>query len=330
MCKDCRRQFVAHHSEPGYSEDFKQICLKDYAEGKSFRAIERARGVHHTTVITWAKKAGIAEIATAKSAEALTVGESAADTNLSSTNLSSTVSNKQAATFDIDIKTLSYPNTASAGVGISPAEPPPAGLVDEPVDERSEKAEAILLGALEAFTVQGYAAASMSQIAATAGVSKPTLYSYFKDKEGLFTALIEQILARARHPLDSLTIGHDPHAFPEDVFRQIARTVVTEFASNQRLLLLMRLIIGESGRFPELAKTFVREIEKPMFDQISAYLKFHPNVQVKDPMVTARIFVGALVHYLLIQYVLHGEEIVPLAGDRMIDGIVSRMMAEEI
>ncbi|MEL6355140.1 MAG: TetR/AcrR family transcriptional regulator, partial [Cyanobacteria bacterium J06627_28] len=309
---------------PGYSEDFKQICLKDYAEGKSFRAIERARGVHHTTVITWAKKAGIAEIATAKSAEALTVGESAADTNLSSTNLSSTVSNKQAATFDI--KTLSYPNTASAGVGISPAEPPPA----EPVDERSGKAEAILLGALEMFTVQGYAAASMSQIAATAGVSKPTLYSYFKDKEGLFTALIEQILARARHPLDSLTIGHDPHASPKDVFRQIARTVVTEFASNQRLLLLMRLIIGESGRFPELAKTFVREIEKPMFDQISAYLKFHPSVQVKDPMVTARIFVGALVHYLLIQHVLHGEEIVPLAGDRMIDGIVSRMMAEEI
>ena len=39
----------------------------------------------------------------------------------------------------------------------------------------------------------GYAAASMDRIAVATSVSKPTLYSYFQGKEGLFTALIQQV-----------------------------------------------------------------------------------------------------------------------------------------
>lgn len=44
-------------SPKGYSEDAKQICLKMYRDGSGFRAIERATGISHNTIINWVKQA---------------------------------------------------------------------------------------------------------------------------------------------------------------------------------------------------------------------------------------------------------------------------------
>ncbi len=57
----------------------------------------------------------------------------------------------------------------------------------------NKKAEQILKGALPEFLEHGYAATRMDQVAKTAKVSKQTLYSYFDDKEGLFTALVQYV-----------------------------------------------------------------------------------------------------------------------------------------
>src|SRR5471030_3424689 len=52
------------------------------------------------------------------------------------------------------------------------------------------KRRAILDVASEVFLAQGYAATSMSEIAARLGGSKGTLYNYFRSKEELFGAFI--------------------------------------------------------------------------------------------------------------------------------------------
>src|SRR5919197_1253535 len=52
------------------------------------------------------------------------------------------------------------------------------------------KREQILQGARRVFLAQGFDAASMGEIARAAGVSKGTLYVYFKDKEDLFEAIV--------------------------------------------------------------------------------------------------------------------------------------------
>ena len=126
---------------------------------------------------------------------------------------------------------------------------------DKPAKRNPEKASAILLGALEVFTTHGYAAASMDRIASAAGVSKPTVYSYFKDKEHLFIALIQQMTQRTDHTLQALQSGGISQMPPEEGLRLLATTVLENFVhDNQRLPTFMRLIIGESERFPELAK----------------------------------------------------------------------------
>ena len=59
ICVDCLRQFVIRNKMPrGYSDAFKQDCLKLYVNGMGLRGIERVKGVHHTTVITWIKQVG--------------------------------------------------------------------------------------------------------------------------------------------------------------------------------------------------------------------------------------------------------------------------------
>jgi transposase-like protein len=42
----------------GYSDDIKRECLELYLNGMGFRAIERVKGVHHTTIIYWVKQLG--------------------------------------------------------------------------------------------------------------------------------------------------------------------------------------------------------------------------------------------------------------------------------
>ncbi len=194
--------------------------------------------------------------------------------------------------------------------------------------DKSDKASAILTGALQVFTTQGYAAASMDRIATAAGVSKPTLYRYFQDKEALFLALVQKLTETNCHQMISgLQANLDLQSPPAVVLRQIATSVLSEFSSNHPLMTLMRLIIGESERFPELARTFVRDIEKPLFERLSFYLGAQPQLKLPDSMVAARIFAGSLVHYLIVQHVLHGDDILPLERDRMIDGLIHLLTA---
>jgi len=192
-----------------------------------------------------------------------------------------------------------------------------------------EKAAVILAGALEVFSEHGYAAASMERIAKAAGVSKPTLYKYFQDKEGLFLALVQQLTESNQARLPMLLAQSGDSMPPQELLKKIATSVINDFPRDKAVLKLMRLIIGESERFPHLAQTFVREIEKPLFEKFAAYFAQQTQLQISDPMVTARIFTGSIVHYLIVQKVLHGDGVLPLSSDRMVNGLVELITAQD-
>jgi AcrR family transcriptional regulator len=67
-------------------------------------------------------------------------------------------------------------------------------VLDRPAEETEDSAKRrqIVEGARTVFRVLGYDAASMGEIAKAAGVSKGTLYVYFKDKDELFQAIVEK------------------------------------------------------------------------------------------------------------------------------------------
>ena len=192
-----------------------------------------------------------------------------------------------------------------------------------------EKTEAILEGSMQEFLARGYAATSMDRVASTAKVSKATVYSHFKDKEGLFGALIQRLVRQKFQLIFGEADGEMLQLPPEVVLRNFANRALDIGANEPQFLNFMRLIIGESRRFPQLARAFVRNIEQNAFRHLCHYFTHCPHLShLADPEATARIFVGAIVHYNIVQEMLHGKDIMPMDRDRIVNGLIDLIVVK--
>ncbi|MEA5503079.1 TetR/AcrR family transcriptional regulator [Halotia wernerae UHCC 0503] len=189
----------------------------------------------------------------------------------------------------------------------------------------TNKPEQILQGAMQEFLQHGYADTSMDRVAATAGVSKQTLYSYFKDKEGLFTALIERIVSERFEFLFNSQILQGE---PEVVLHQLATTLLTQILNDQKYLSFIRLVFAESGRFPHLAQTFIRNGFGLGIQILTQYLASHPELKISDPEATARIFAGSVMSYIMTMEMLHGKHVMPMSSDRLINSLINLIIPQ--
>ncbi len=186
-----------------------------------------------------------------------------------------------------------------------------------------EKTEAILAGGMQEFLTHGFAATSMDRVAKSAGVSKATVYSHFQDKEGLFNALIRRLVEGKFRSIFDSDSNEVLQADPKIVLRALANRVLDTGMNDPLFLSFMRVVLGESGRFPKLARAFVRNIEQTAFKRLLQYFISCPGLNLSDPEATARIFVGTLVHYLIVQEMLHGKDILPMERDRLVENLVN-------
>ncbi len=191
-------------------------------------------------------------------------------------------------------------------------------------DLSAEKNEAILAGAMQEFLAHGYAGARIDRLVQAAGVSKATVYRHFPDKEALFIALIKRMACRKE--LFRLQNLQSYEEDPAEFLKHYALGMLENVADDPQVLTFLRIIVGESGRFPELARAFVTNIEKPSLDLLTDYLANHPKLNISDPEVTARAFIGTLIHFVMLSDVLHSGDIVPIDRDRLLNGLLALIM----
>ncbi|MGL5833007.1 MAG: TetR/AcrR family transcriptional regulator [Waterburya sp.] len=185
-----------------------------------------------------------------------------------------------------------------------------------------EKSAAILKGAMEEFLKHGYAGSSMDKVAKASGVSKATVYSHFSDKESLFNAVIQDLVQEKFQTVMSLDQPESLEQDPKKVLPEMVTKMLENTLSDRNFHNFIRIIIGESGRFPELAKAYVHNIAKPGITALTNYLKSHPELKLEDPEATVRIMVGSLVYFVMLQEMLHGKDIMPLESDRLVNTLV--------
>ncbi len=188
--------------------------------------------------------------------------------------------------------------------------------------ERSKseaKTKAILKGAMKEFLAHGYAATSMDKIAKTAGVSKATLYSHFGDKEGLFNAVMQDLAKDKFQTVMSLQKPQSLEQDPKIVLSAMATRMLDNAKSDRTFQNFVRIIIGESGRFPELAQAYVSNLAKPAIETLTQYFKSHPELKLDDPEATVRVMIGTLVYFVMLQEMLHGKDILPLENERLVN-----------
>jgi len=116
-----------------------------------------------------------------------------------------------------------------------------------------EKATAIINAARETFLSKGFDAASMDQIALTAGVSKRTVYNRFRSKEELFTAAIMETCGKLL-PVNLEDIAASLP--PEEFIRQVGRHFLEGILAPESLA-LRRIAAFEAQRTPSLGKAYL-------------------------------------------------------------------------
>jgi TetR/AcrR family transcriptional regulator, mexJK operon transcriptional repressor len=121
-------------------------------------------------------------------------------------------------------------------------------------NRNAAKRDAIHRAALEVFLRRGYTNASVDEIVTESGVSRQTVYNNFGGKEGLFLAVVDDVLDRF---LAAMTAVMDEVALGEsdDLARDLARLGAgwVALALQPEMAGLRRLIIGEAAAFPNLA-----------------------------------------------------------------------------
>jgi AcrR family transcriptional regulator len=161
--------------------------------------------------------------------------------------------------------------------------------VAQTITKREDRREIILDVARDCFLAEGFAATSMSTIAARLGGSKGTLYNYFKNKEELFAAMMQRVCGELQATL--FDIGPDGGG-PEARLTHFARTFLGHLM-NPEAMGIQRLVVSESGRFPQLGRVFYESGPKIVLGRIGDYLQELMDagrLRRTDPLIAAQHF----------------------------------------
>ncbi|QYJ06816.1 TetR/AcrR family transcriptional regulator [Qipengyuania flava] len=156
-----------------------------------------------------------------------------------------------------------------------------------PADEA--KREAILSAASDSFFAHGFAASSIEQIAADAGVSKVTVYNRFGDKRGLFTATVERECEKMR---GNLKVPDIPEGTLRERMTAIGEAMVA-FLSRPKMVQFERRIAAETEHEPAVGAAFLAagpNRMKQAFAQLIAAMHEAGEIEVKDPELAAEQF----------------------------------------
>ncbi len=159
-------------------------------------------------------------------------------------------------------------------------------------DDDSSKRSQIVEGARQVFMAQGFDAASMGEIARVAGVSKGTLYVYFKDKEKLFEAIVgQQCRAQAEQIFNLDPQDHDVEAVLTRLGIAYAQFVCRPGGASP-----IRAVIAIAERMPELGRRFYETGPAFGIAQLEGYLRAQVAagvLEVEDCELAAAQFMEA-------------------------------------
>lgn len=158
---------------------------------------------------------------------------------------------------------------------------------------RIERSRAkIVAAAADVFLREGFLGATMDQIASQADVSVQTIYSRFQSKETLFHEVVDALAGGATRSInrdvDELPDGIDPEVWLRRFAIKQLRTVLTP-----RLMQLRRMVIGESGRFPELGVALYKEGPGRAIERLTeafAHFAIAGELSIADPQLAAEQF----------------------------------------
>jgi TetR/AcrR family transcriptional repressor of mexJK operon len=151
------------------------------------------------------------------------------------------------------------------------------------------KRQAIIESASRRFMDDGFAATSIEQVAADAGVSKVTIYNHFGDKRALFVAAVECECEKMR---GYFSIEENVQGSIRDRLQTIGEGMM-EFLSRPEMIAFERRIAAETEHEPTIGPAFLLAGPWRMRRALSKFLAHahrHGELRVPDPDLAAEQF----------------------------------------
>lgn len=158
---------------------------------------------------------------------------------------------------------------------------------------RQDKIRQIVLAATEVFLEGGFAATSMDKVVEKAGVSKRTLYNYYKGKEELFIDVMQMQLGSLYENFETDRSGS---ADPAEQLHWLGIELL-RLANAPTTLSLFRIAAAEAQRFPKLAQHFFEQSFENVIDSVAVILDHESEklgIRVGDSRQAGEFFLDLL------------------------------------
>jgi TetR/AcrR family transcriptional repressor of mexJK operon len=156
-----------------------------------------------------------------------------------------------------------------------------------------QRREQLVCVAEEVFLEHGFADSTMQTIASRAGASKETLYRHFASKEALFAEVISRRAAQIFGAEGALARKAQPRRVLFELGCGLLRLM-----TQGEVVSLLRLVIAETPRTPELGATVYAKGPGVTVDRLTEYLRAataRGELRCRQPERAAKLFLGAVI-----------------------------------
>jgi AcrR family transcriptional regulator len=181
----------------------------------------------------------------------------------------------------------------------------------------ADRPREILDAALTVFVAKGFAATRLDDVAVAAGISKGLLYRYFDNKAELFKEVIRQTLVATIRDVGDRSRASGSARAALDIF--LEQLIVV--AGDPRRSAIPKLVISESGAFPELAVFYLAEVIGPGLRQLTALVRRgieSGEFRQVDPDLTAKSIMAPLLLAVIWRHTFARHAATPFDPDALI------------
>jgi len=204
-------------------------------------------------------------------------------------------------------------------------------MIEQRQNNRTQRTrERLRKAAHQLFLEQGYQATSIDAILAKAGISsKETFYRHYPSKEALFVDVLSHLTIEQPGFSEKLAALPIPHDLPSlrQALLQLSREILSMMC-QPGYLPLVRMIIAESPRFPQLGTLFFSTVTQRGLAIMDSLLQTAREQQIIvdiDIDAVTHMLLGGLLSYAIIGLIFTGEQTQPPPLDRA-DALIEVMM----
>lgn len=188
--------------------------------------------------------------------------------------------------------------------------------------EKQDNRETLLNCALHMFYYKGYDAVGVQEIVDAAGITKPTLYHYFKSKQGLLEALLKE---KGRVINENIRLAAQTEGTIETVLKTVIRA--QEMMAGELKELYLFMLGSYFASNSNVAKQVVSPYMLEQFVMIKDIFKRLCENDTEDRRKLYAVgFAGMMHYYILVRLEKQDEGKTLLSNDEMIEGLVKQFL----